>query len=146
MNRDYKFRVHGNKYEVKILRRDEQGARLSVNGTEYNIEFIDDQPAVSTPAFTRTKVITSSVDKQPGTVDPAKEIGPGLVKAPLPGTIFKLLVRDGDKIQPGQTVLIMEAMKMENEIHCASGGIVKEIRIKEGDSVLEGDVLVVIQN
>jgi glutaconyl-CoA/methylmalonyl-CoA decarboxylase subunit gamma len=145
MNREYKFRVLGNEYEVKIMRRDESGARLSVNGTEYNIEFVEDRPTVSTPSFARSKVITSSVDKQPGTVDPSTEIGPGLVKAPLPGSIFKLLVRVGDKVQSGQTMLIMEAMKMENEIHCATGGTVSEIRVKEGDSVLEGEVLVMIK-
>lgn len=144
MARAYKFKLHGDSYEVKILRRNEESARLSVNGTEYNVEFIPDETLQRTPKLERTKIVADGVDKIPGTSAPTAEIGPGLVKAPLPGSIFKLLVNVGDKVTPGQTVLVMEAMKMENEIRCASGGTVKEVRIKEGQNVLEGEVLLVV--
>jgi glutaconyl-CoA/methylmalonyl-CoA decarboxylase subunit gamma len=146
MARSYKFKVHGNTYDVKVLRRNEEGARLSVNGNEYNVEFLPDEGQISkTPTLSRPVAIPDASKTETLTTAPDAEIGPGVVKAPLPGSIFKLLVREGDRVKPGQTVLIMEAMKMENEIRCASGGIVKSVRVKEGDSVLEGALLMQIQ-
>jgi glutaconyl-CoA/methylmalonyl-CoA decarboxylase subunit gamma len=146
MARTYKIKVQGSTYEVKILRRGDEGARLSVNGSEYSVEFLPDETTpTKTPKLTRTTVIPDTIEQGRTTEAPGAEIGPGLVKAPLPGSIFKLLVREGDRVKAGQTVLIMEAMKMENEIHCASGGVVKELRVKEGQAVLEGDVLLVIE-
>jgi len=144
--RTYRFKVQGSTYEVKILRRSEEGARLAVNGSEYDVEWLPDETApAKTPKLSRTTVIPDTIEQGRTTQTPGAEIGPGLVKAPLPGSIFKLLVREGDKVKPGQLVLVMEAMKMENEIHCASGGVVKQVRVKEGQSVLEGDVLLVVE-
>ncbi len=145
MARAYRFKLHGNSYDVKVLERGDERARLLVNGTEYEVELLPTEGAPRAEKLERSPVIADTVDKLPGTAAPGGEIGPGLVKAPLPGSIFKLLVSPGDRVKPGQTVLVMEAMKMENEIHCASGGTVREVRIKEGQSVLEGDVLLVIE-
>lgn len=146
MARTYKFKMQGSTYEVKILRRTDENARLSVNGTEYNVDFLPEENAPSkTPKLSRPQVIPDTIEQGRTTQAPGSEIGPGLIKAPLPGSIFKLMVREGDKVKAGQTVLVMEAMKMENDIHAASGGVVKELRVKEGQSVLEGDVLLVIE-
>jgi glutaconyl-CoA decarboxylase len=62
----------------------------------------------------------------------------------MPGKIWKLPVREGDSVTEGQLVLILEAMKMENEIFAPVGGSVVQINCKEGDSVNTGDVLIVI--
>ncbi|MDP2360864.1 MAG: biotin/lipoyl-containing protein [bacterium] len=146
MARTYKFRLQGNTYEIKVLRRDEDGARVSVNGSEFNVEFLPEEAAPSkTPRLERTRVIPDTVAKTTITEKPGAEIGVGMIKAPLPGNIFKLLVQVGDKVQAGQNVLIMEAMKMENEIHAPTGGVVKEVRVREGQTVLEGEVLLVVQ-
>lgn len=145
MARTYKFKLQGNTFEVKVLRRDDDGARVSVNGSEFNVEFIPEEGVpTKTPRLERTTVIPDTVEKSPVSEKPGAAKGVGTVKSPLPGNIFKLLVREGDKVKAGQTVLIMEAMKMENEIHCAVGGTVKELKVKEGQAVLEGDVLLVI--
>ncbi len=142
----YKLRIAGDNYEVKILSRDENVARLAVNGNEVEVEILPDERKVSkTPKLSRPSVIADTVAKEPTTVRPSGDKGAGVVKAPLPGSIFKLHVKVGDEVKAGQVVLIMEAMKMENEIHCAVGGTVKDLRIKEGDSVLEGDTLLVIE-
>ncbi len=142
MTRSYKFKVHGNTYDVKVLRRNEEGARLSVNGSEYSVDFIPDESKPSkTPTLARPVAIPDADPSITRTASPGEATGSGAVKAPLPGSIFKLLVRQGDRVRAGQCVLIMEAMKMENEICCSSGGIVKEIHVKEGDSVLEGVLL-----
>ena len=73
--------------------------------------------------------------------------GSGLSKitAPLPGTIFKVIVKEGDMVKKGDAVLIMEAMKMENNVLAEKEGVVKKIQVKEGDSVLQGDLLIEIE-
>jgi acetyl-CoA/propionyl-CoA carboxylase biotin carboxyl carrier protein len=71
--------------------------------------------------------------------------GDGTVSAPMQGTIVKVLVAEGDAVDPGQALLVLEAMKMENHINAERGGTVKEIRVEAGDTVGTGDVLVVIE-
>jgi biotin carboxyl carrier protein len=68
-----------------------------------------------------------------------------LVKAPLPGTVVKINVKVGDDVNTGDTLLIMEAMKMENNIQCETGGKIKSIMITEGENVLQGDILLEIE-
>jgi len=67
------------------------------------------------------------------------------IKAPLPGMILKIAVSVGDDVKAGQDVMHMEAMKMENEVQSNVDGRVKEIQVKEGDSVSEGDILIVLE-
>jgi acetyl-CoA/propionyl-CoA carboxylase, biotin carboxylase, biotin carboxyl carrier protein len=70
--------------------------------------------------------------------------GDGTISAPMQGTIVKLLVAEGDEVEAGQSVLVLEAMKMENHINAEGAGTVKEIRVNAGDTVGTGDVLLVI--
>jgi acetyl-CoA/propionyl-CoA carboxylase, biotin carboxylase, biotin carboxyl carrier protein len=70
--------------------------------------------------------------------------GNGTIAAPMQGTIVKLLVNEGDDVEAGQAVLVLEAMKMENHVNTERGGTVKEIRVQAGDTVGTGDILVVI--
>jgi len=64
--------------------------------------------------------------------------------APIAGNVWKILVAVGDKVEMDDEVIILEALKMETPIYCEDSGTISEIRIKEGDAVNEGDVLVVI--
>ena len=70
--------------------------------------------------------------------------GEGTITAPMSGSIFKLLVNVGDTVQAGQVAVVLEAMKMENEIFTPCAGTVKEVRVAQGATVAPGDVLVVI--
>jgi acetyl-CoA/propionyl-CoA carboxylase biotin carboxyl carrier protein len=70
--------------------------------------------------------------------------GDGTISAPMQGTIVKVLVSEGDTVEAGQAVLVLEAMKMENTINAGTSGTVREVRVGEGDTVGTGDVLVVI--
>jgi acetyl-CoA/propionyl-CoA carboxylase biotin carboxyl carrier protein len=71
--------------------------------------------------------------------------GSGTIAAPMQGTIVKVMVAEGDTVEIGEAVLVLEAMKMENHINAETSGTVKEIRVTEGDTVGTGDVLVVIE-
>ena len=67
------------------------------------------------------------------------------MKSPLPGVILDIKIKEGDTVKKGQTVIILEAMKMENNINAHKDGKVVEIKVKQGDSVLEGTDLVIIE-
>jgi biotin carboxyl carrier protein len=71
--------------------------------------------------------------------------GPQRVTAPMPGKIVKLLVKPGDKVQPRQGVVVVEAMKMENELRARAAGTVSEVRVMEGASVEAGAILVILE-
>lgn len=70
--------------------------------------------------------------------------GAGTITAPMSGTIFKMLANVGDAVKNGQVIVVLEAMKMENEIFAPCDGTVKEVRVAQGAAVAPGDVLVVI--
>lgn len=71
--------------------------------------------------------------------------GNGQIKAPMPGRVVAVHAAVGDVVEPGQSVVVIEAMKMENELRTDSGGIVKEIRVREEETVDKNDVLMLIQ-
>ena len=75
------------------------------------------------------------------TSKPKEKKGVGSIKAPLPGTILEVKVKPGDKVNVGDKILIMEAMKMENNINSDREGTITDIKVKTGDSVLEGESL-----
>lgn len=136
----YNFTIRGNKYSVNIKSFEDNIADIEVNGTPYSVELEQEIKRPKTPKLIRPE---RPVEKAP------KEIKKGLVlsniSAPLPGTIFKIKVKEGDAVKKGDTVLIMEAMKMENNILAEKGGTIKKILVKEGDAVLQGDLLIEIQ-
>ncbi len=69
---------------------------------------------------------------------------PGLVKAPLPGKVLSIAVKPGDKVKLDQVILVLESMKMENDIYAPKSGEVKEVKTSVGATVATGDILVVI--
>jgi biotin carboxyl carrier protein len=68
----------------------------------------------------------------------------GTVVAPMPGTVLQVAVKIGDRVSKGQTLLVLEAMKMENEIMAPAAGVVSELNITQGVSVNAGDILVIL--
>lgn len=67
------------------------------------------------------------------------------IKAPMPGTIIEILVKEGDQVQEDQELILLEAMKMENPIYATCGGTVKEIKVKVDDTVKEDNILIIIE-
>jgi acetyl-CoA/propionyl-CoA carboxylase biotin carboxyl carrier protein len=102
--------------------------------------WVPDAPAVAVggPAKVARKAPRSSSGSG------AAAVGSGNVEVPMQGTIVKVLVEIGQAVEVGQAVVVLEAMKMENQIAADKAGTVKEIKVKAGDTVGAGDVVVVI--
>jgi len=141
----YKIKIRGTEYTVEINKMDGNIANLTVDDTPYEVEV---QGLVTNP----TRVINKGLQKAElqsvipvaKTTSPSKGIAHPL-KSPLPGVILEMKVKEGDTVKAGQLLLILEAMKMENNIDADREGVIETIHFQKGDSVLEGDVLVTIK-
>jgi biotin carboxyl carrier protein len=144
--KNFKFTIQGNKYDVNILNVEDNVAEVEVNGATYKVELEKVFSQSKTPKLMRPVVVpeTESDKSQLKTSAPASPKGAGYVKSPLPGVILNVHVREGDKVKIGTKLITLEAMKMENNINADKEGIIKSIKIKPGDSVLEGDLLIEI--
>ena len=135
----FKFTIKGQDFDVDIKEIEGSNAQIEVNGTVYDVEIKVDEKASKTPQLIRKPVIN-----KPGEGQIKKSAGGVSVKAPLPGTIIKIDVAVGDAINAGDTLLVMEAMKMENNVLAEKAGTVKAIKVNVGDAVLQDDVLIEI--
>jgi biotin carboxyl carrier protein len=129
--------------------------RVVVNGSEYKVEIEEiaaekssqaaQRPAVpSTPPNNQQKPIIKPQQLKPSTTKVEPVVAGGNVIAPMPGTVLQVAVNIGDNVTKGQVLLVLEAMKMENEIMAPTDGVVQELNVSQGVSVNAGDVLVVL--
>jgi len=134
---EYKFKVDGKDYTVSLDSVEENMVNIVVNGIPHKVELekAPEAPVVARPAVVR------HVKKA---ADTAASGGGKPLKSPLPGVILDIFVKVGDTVKSGQKVLLLEAMKMENNIDSDKDGTVLEIKISKGDSINEGDVLLII--
>lgn len=142
----YKFKINGNEYDTEIINIEDDCAEIEVNGSVYKVEVDKQIKSSKTPKLVRPKAIPST-DSHPSlakTSSPSTPKGAGNIKSPLPGVILDIFVREGDKVSMGQKLLMLEAMKMENNIEADKAGIVISINKSKGDAVMEGDILIVI--
>lgn len=139
----YSFLINEDQFNVLVIQVSDTKAKVEVNGIEYDVEIIKEKTESKTPVISKSPIVVDAGKRRPVTDHPMEFISkkPGSILAPLPGIILKILVKPGDNVKTGQVVLVMEAMKMENEIQATVSGTIKEVAIKEGDNVLEGDVL-----
>jgi glutaconyl-CoA/methylmalonyl-CoA decarboxylase subunit gamma len=144
--KNFKFNIKGTDYDVHVISVEDNIAEVEVNGTVYKIEIDRKLQQTKTPTLVRSVVSPSTEsDKSTSkTSRPTEAKGAGSIKAPLPGTILDIHVREGDKVNIGDHLLTLEAMKMENSIKSDKEGIIKEIKVRPGDAVMEGDLLLVI--
>lgn len=143
--KEYKFNINGSDYSVSVSKIEDNTAQVVVNGTEYSVEVEGMGNTPKTPKVVQP-IATPTGDAHPAVVKTAKpSSGGGVpVKSPLPGVILDLKVKVGDSVKVGQQLLVLEAMKMENNIDSDKEGVVQSISVQRGDSVLEGDTLLII--
>lgn len=141
--KSYKFRINGNQYDVDVLDVEGNMAKIEVNGTVYDVEMQQEIPKVKT--VVQTPVQSRAVKEPKPAAEKSTASGKAAeVRAPLPGVIIQVLVRPGDEVNAGQTLCTLETMKMENAIKADSGGKVATVSITPGQSVLQDEVLIVI--
>lgn len=148
----YNFRINGHDYQVDVNSVEGGIADVTVNGTDYKVELADAVPAPAQQAARPTPQATFTAATAPQTTAPAAQTatasapqGKGeVVTAPLPGVILDIKVKVGDAVKAGQTVAVLEAMKMENEIESTASGTVTAVNAGKGDSVLEGAAIITI--
>ncbi len=144
--KEYKYKINGTLYKVGIGDIDHGVAQVQVNGTPYKVEIEENKvaqvkvatpkPAAAPRTSTGEKVIAKPAPKASGAGT--------AVKAPLPGVVLDILVSVGQEVKASDTVVNLEAMKMENSIKAGFDGKVASIAVSKGDSVLEGAVLLTI--
>lgn len=142
--KEYKYTINGDKYEVVINEVAETTANVTVNGTEYTVEW--EKPEEKKPAVVVKPAVKPAAPV--AAAAPAAAAAPvngHPIKTPLPGVIIDVKVNVGDTVTKGQTVVLLEAMKMENNINADRDGKVASISVAKGDTVADGAVLVVLE-
>ena len=158
--KQYRYTINGHPYEVTIHSADEEMAEVEVNGHRYSVRLSDEtasEPAKRTPKPTpdpepavaaSEAPIPEASEERPATPapqsQPKRDAGGREVIAPLPGLIREVLVAEGDQVKKGQKIMVLEAMKMENEINADSDGTITSLLVAKGDSVQGGDPLATI--
>ncbi len=136
----FKFTIRGHDYDVEVTSLEGEVARVEVNGTKYKVEIHSEKKTSKTPTLIR-KDVPRAKDAHKIKKDASLQ----QIKAPLPGIIMNVLVKEGDEVKRGSDLLVYEAMKMENKLVSEREGIVKSIKVNPGDSILQGDVLLEIE-
>ena len=134
----YVVTVNGKKFEVEVEKVGGAGKSLSrqpVERAERRETVVKSEPVVETK-------VAAPVEAAPATTSTT---GGTTITSPMPGTILDVKVNVGDKVKFGQTLAILEAMKMENDIPATADGEVAEIRVKKGDVVETDSVLIVLK-
>ena len=140
--KEYKYKINGNVYKVAIGDIEDNIAHVEVNGTPYKVEMEKAPKVVVKPV---TRPTTPAPAPTPVVKQAAPSTGKSGVKSPLPGVILDIKVNVGDTVKKGQVIIILEAMKMENNINADKDGKITAINVNKGDSVLEGTDLVIIE-
>lgn len=143
----YKFNINGNSYSAEVISVEDNIAQVEINGSTFQVELDKSIKTTKTPKLVRGNAVPST-DSHPSvakTSNPSGPKGGGTIKSPLPGVVLNVMVKPGDHVKIGQRLLILEAMKMENNIDADKEGKVVSVSKNKGDSVMEGDVLVVIE-
>ena len=148
--KEYKIKINGNEYAVSVSNVEDNTALVNVNGTQYEVEVegMTAPKATKTPKIVQQPAVADT-DPHPATARTASpastaSVAAGNIKSPLPGVVLDVMVHVGDAVKTGQRLMILEAMKMENNIDSDRDGTVKESKARKGDSVLEGDILITI--
>jgi len=124
----YSLLIGGRSYEIDLLKV-EDAVMVLVNGQPFRVEIQEERER-------RLRAASGKGDARAGR---------RTVTAPMPGKVTRLLVRQGDTVRAGDGIVVVEAMKMENELKAPVSGTVREVRVAEGKPVSGGDVLVVIE-
>ena len=143
--KEYKYKINGEEYSVTINEVTDTAAQVEVNGVAYNVEW--EKPVAPKPVVVAKPAAPAAKPAAAPVAAPAAAPSAGgyAIKTPLPGVIIDVKVNVGDTVVKGQTVAILEAMKMENNINTDRDGKVASIAVAKGDTVADGAVLITLE-
>lgn len=145
--KEYKYKINGENYTVTINEVNDTTAQVEVNGVAYNVEW--EKPQAPKPVIIAKPAAPAPAATPAPTASPAPAAttttGGYAIKTPLPGVIIDIKVNVGDTVAKGQTVAILEAMKMENNINSDRDGKVASIAVSKGETVADGAVLITLE-
>jgi biotin carboxyl carrier protein len=138
-----KFTIEKKPYEVEIKAITGPMASVVVNGEEYQVTIEDDgqldvSESVRNPSGVESRAI-APVQAAAGSPAPAN--GDDAIRVPMPGVVVRIKVEAGQKVRAGDTVMILESMKMENNIVAPKDGVIQKICVKEGQDIPEYEVI-----
>ena len=142
---NYQYKLNGINYNVEIEEIEGNIARVNVNGKQFEVEM--KEPAKpKAKAVHDTPPTAAAPAAKPAAAKPAASAATGgkKIMAPLPGTITEVKVSVGQSVKEGDTVIILEAMKMQNNIEAEATGTITSILVEKGDTVMEGATLLTI--
>ena len=159
--KEYKYKINGNEYSVAIIDLEGNTAAVEVNGVSYKVDILTEgftaaparpaakpaapaAPAAPAPAAAKPAAPQPIAPAAAPAAEPAPAGKGTAVQSPLPGVILDIKVAVGDTVKAGQTVAILEAMKMENNINAECDGVITAIKVSKGDNILEGSDIVII--
>ena len=141
----FKYKINGSPYRVVVKDSDSESVELEVNGTPYSVELEQkEKKSISKIKRQTTVVAPQAMSESPKPVTKTSSSA-GAVNSPLPGVVLDIKVKVGDTVKKGETIIILEAMKMENNIQSTADGTVAKVSVEKGASVLEGTELIVIE-
>ena len=140
----YKYTINGTKYEVAIGEIADNIATVCVNGEEFKVEMEPEAEPEKKKVVVKTGVATEPAQVAPAEGGAAVNTNNAL-KAPLPGVITEIKVAVGDTVNAGDVVIVLEAMKMANNLEAEKAGKVTAILVSQGASVMEDTPLIVIE-
>ena len=135
----FKVTVDGQAYTVQV----EELGHSTSQGPVKEVQKTVSKPTTAVPGPIK-KEETVSTEAQPKEAPKPSATGGFEVKAPMPGSVLEIKVKVGDTISEGDVLLVLEAMKMENELTASQGGTVADVLVKKGDTVNSGDPLIVM--
>ena len=134
-----KFNINGKHYEATVAETSHNVAEVELNGKKYTVE-VERAESVAVPHIAAPKPAAAAPVAAPAAA-PKAAAGTNSVTAPLPGSVTVVNVKAGDAVKAGQTLIIIEAMKMENEVLAPADGTVTAVHVSGGQAVQQGDAL-----
>lgn len=122
--------------------RTERSVDVEVNGRKFSVKMWVPEGGPSIAA--RAEALLKKAQRKPGGSSSGGAGASGTITVPMQGTVVRLMVAEGDQVEAGQTICVIEAMKMENNVNAATAGTVKDLRIDEGVTVGPGDIICII--
>lgn len=138
--KSYKLLINGERYDARVVEYTSSHAKININGHDYLVQIEEDHSA----DVPRLEGQQKAVPMAPN-FGSDFDLGSGEMRAPLPGVIVSIPVKEGDEVKAGQPIMIIEAMKMESEIASPIDAKVAKIMVKERSLVQEGDTLMILE-